>query len=340
MPKAISSILRAATRKADEPLNVLSFATHERQNQGLAQSGHNFYFYQAPGIKTWNFQFAPLPPNITLFNPDDGDSQVPLDLDFDVILSQNKFGQFPVAHRLARAWHVPLVSLEHTLPHPSWQPMHIDQLNQMRGDMNVFLSEYSVNAWNWKGQAVIVPPGIDTEAFTPEFAMPLQPTILSVVNDWKNRDAFCGYNLWLRVTHGLPVTIFGDNPGLSKPARNHEELLSAYRRCQVFLNTSLVSTCPFTLLEAMSSGAAVLSTATTMIPTIIKDSVNGYISNDPDVLRKRCEELLADPEKCRELGRAARATIEEGFSFRQMAACWDATLRVASDITPYAGVPT
>jgi hypothetical protein len=333
MPNAVSSILRAATRRPDEPLNILTFPTHERFESCFGLLSHQFYAYRAPGIKDWNWQYAPLPNNYTLFDPEEAEAQVPPDLDFDVVLSQNKFGQYQIAHQFSVGCHIPLVSLEHTLPHPGWNPMQTAQLRDQRGHMNVFLSEYSADAWGWGEDAIIIPPGIDTEAFTPEWALPRQGVILSVVNDWINRDWACGFRLWQKVTHGLPVFVLGDTPGLSKPAKDHAELLGVYRQCQVFLNTSLHSTCPFTLLEAMACGCAVVSTATTMIPQVVKDGVNGYVSNDPEVLAARCKELLADPEKCRRLGEAARKTIEDKYSFRRMAHDWDVVLRKAAEIT-------
>lgn len=335
MPNAVSSIIRAATRQPNEKLNILTFPTHERMESGLCQTGHNFYAYRANGIKHWNPQYAKVPDNYTIFDINLGEAQIPLDLDFDLILSQNKFGQFQIAQQFSRRWQVPLISLEHTLPHPGWTPLHIAQLRNLKGHVNVFLSEYSKRAWGWDNEAEIVGPGTDTEIFTPEWVLAPQPVILSVVNDWKNRDWACGYNLWVQATKGLPVFVLGDTPGLSKPAKNTEELVAAYRQCQVFLNTSLVSTCPFTLLEAMACGAAVVSTATSMIPQVIQDGVNGYLSNDPDILRRRCQELLASPELCRQLGREARRTVEEKFSFRRMAGDWDRVLRKTSEMMVY-----
>jgi glycosyltransferase involved in cell wall biosynthesis len=332
VPNATSSILRAATRRPDESLNILTFPTHERYESGLAQSGHSFYAYRAPGIKDWNRVYAPLPKNYTLFDQRLGEAQIPLDLDFDIVLSQNKFGQFPIAKRISETCHIPLISLEHTLPHPGWNEMHIAQLRGQKGHINIFLSEYSKAAWGWDSEAVIIAPGIDTEMFTPESALQLQPVILSVVNDWINRDWACGFNLWKTVTKDLKVMVLGDTPGLSKAARTTEELVATYRQCQVFLNTSLISTAPFTLLEAMACGSAVVSTASTMIPQIVQDGVNGFCSNDPVVLRRRCEQLLADPELCRRLGREARKTMVEKYSFVRMASDWDAVLRMASSI--------
>ena len=47
----LSYIIRAATRKPTEKLNILTFPTHERYESMLAKTGHNFYAYRAEGIK-------------------------------------------------------------------------------------------------------------------------------------------------------------------------------------------------------------------------------------------------------------------------------------------------
>ena len=63
MPSAVSTILRQASRDLDAPLNILTFPTHERYEQGLAQTGHNFYAYRAEGIKDWNPNYGQIPDN-------------------------------------------------------------------------------------------------------------------------------------------------------------------------------------------------------------------------------------------------------------------------------------
>ena len=50
MVSPVSSITRAATRKINEPLNILTFPTHERYESMMAKCGHNFYAYRAEGI--------------------------------------------------------------------------------------------------------------------------------------------------------------------------------------------------------------------------------------------------------------------------------------------------
>ena len=152
---------------------------------------------------------------------------------------------------------------------------------------------------------------------------------LSVVNDFVNRDYCCNYSGWKRITEGLPVKLVGNTPGLSKPAKDIHELASEYQEASVFLNTSTVSPVPTSLLEAMSCGCAVVSTATCMIPEIIKNGVNGYISNNEQDLRGYTKELLEDPSLAAKMGQAARETILEKFSEDKFINNWNEVFDLA-----------
>lgn len=335
MPSTVGSLCRAATRREGEPLNVLTFPTHEAYQTCLARTGHRFFLVQGPGIKTWDARFRPVPPGHVLLDPAKGNRQVPAEEDFDLVLSQNKFGQFAVAAQLSRQLHLPLVSLEHTLPPDSWGKGGLRRARQMRGHVNLFISEYSRRAWGWaEGEALVVHHGIDTTQFRPP---PVdggrRPVALSVVNDWVNRDYFCGYTLWKKATEGLPVRVLGDTPGLSQPAPSVDALAAAYRTSLVFVNTSLVSPVPTALLEAMASGCAVVTTGTCMIPEVVEDGTNGLLADTPAAIRSAVGRLLADPDLAAALGREARRTVEEKFSLGRFVTVWDRVLRDAADIT-------
>ena len=320
MASLIGSILRNASLKEGDKLNILTFPTHERYQSAMANCNANFYLYRGPGIKDWNSTYAPLPANYTLLTPQD---EPALDVDIDIVLSQNKFGQFPMAHFFANKYHCPLVSLEHTLPYKDWAPQQIQELNNMKGDANVFISEYSAQAWGYQLlESVIIHHGVDTEVFKPSTTK-REPHLLSVVNDWINRDWCCGYKIWEQVSRERKVVVFGDTPGLSRPAKDVAELAGAYQSAQVFLNTSLISPVPTALLEAMSCGCAVVSTATCMIPEIIINGVNGFISNDPAELQSYCDILLKNPKLAEKLGKAARKTIEQKFSMDKFVQQWN-----------------
>lgn len=74
---------------------------------------------------------------------------------------------------------------------------------------------------------------------------------------------------------------------------------------------------PNTLLEAMACGRAVLSTRLPGIDEIIEDGVDGFMvtPGSPVELRAKIQEMVQDPERLRRLGRAARLSMEERFSW-------------------------
>lgn len=340
MASLLSGIIRQAIRCPNEPFNVATFPTHESFESGISLSRARFWAFRAPNIKDWNVNYRPIPANYVLLNPERGDSQLPPDVDYDIILSQNKFGQYQKAADLSRRLQLPLISLEHTLPHPSWKPNYIEQVAAMRGHFNVFISEFSRKAWGYEddSEAIVIHHGIETDVFCPNPEKPKKGHILSVVNDWINRDVFCGYKLWERASHGLPVDVVGDTPGLSKPATSVADLVSHYQGASVFLNTSLVSPVPTSLLEAMSVGLPCVSSATCMIPDIIQHGVNGFLSNDAASLRGYCLTLLADKELAARMGAAARQTILERFSMPAFVENWNRLFERAANHV-YVGHP-
>lgn len=298
--------------------NCITFPTHESYQTGLATTNTDFYMWHGEGIKKWEDKYRPLPSNHFRLNGD-GFNQIPIDIDFDFILSQNKAGQFPVAIQLSNMLQIPVVSIEHCLPMP-WWTAHDKRYWQQTADINLFISEYSKKEWGYEGE--VVHHGIDTDKFS-DFGEQRNPHILSVVNDWINRGQILGFDIWKRVTANLPVAVLGDTPGLSFPAQSVEHLVMNYNRAQIFLNTSIVSPIPTSLLEAMSCGAACVSTNNCMIPEIIENGVNGFLTNDEGEMRYYLELLLKDNELARKIGREARITIQERFGLDKFVSRWN-----------------
>lgn len=298
-------------------LNVLTFPTHESYQSCLSKTGHEFYLLLGEGIKTWDNTYRPLPDNHHIIKT------LPNNITFDLVLSQNKFGQFPVAHKIANQLQIPLISLEHTLPVPTWPKGHIKQLKQQRGNVNVFISNYSRGKWGWaEEEAVVITHGIDTELFTNKQLSRISQ-ILSVVNDFRNRDIFCGFNFYQQATNGLPTFPVGATPGFSEPAKNTDELVKFYNESLIFVNTSLVSPVPTSLLEAMACGCCVVSTDTCMIPEVIEHNVNGYMCKNVSEMRFYLEKMLKNPELAMELGQKARQTIVDRFSVNDFVNNWN-----------------
>jgi len=321
--RTISGLINKYT---DRKLNILCCPTHERYQTGFEDIDAIFHMIQFNSCKEWINEYAPIPKNHVLWPKD----YFPKGIRFDCVLSQHKFGQFQFLYSIAKELNIPIISLEHTLPRPDWSEEDLKMLKNMSGDVNIFISEYSKNKWNFNdiSNTFVVHHMVDSSLFNSREERINK--VLSVVNDFKNRDIFCGYSIYQNIVELVGkdnFTLVGDNPGMSEKAKSTEDLASIYSSHKIFLNTSTVSPIPTSLLEAMSSGCAVVSTATCMIPEIIKNGVNGFLSNDEEELSEYIQLLLNDPKLARRIGEEARKTIVKDFSKDKFNKTWSHIFR-------------
>ena len=323
MTKQTTSIINKSFQVKDK-YDILTFDTHERYQTQLCKTGHNFYSFRYQDCKKWDTSYGDIPENHYVLP----ENSIPSATDFDFILSQSKFGQFQAAQSINQHLRLPVVSLEHTLPIPNWPEQQTQAFRQMKGDINVFISEYSAKEWNISQDYKVIKHSVDSNLFYPgEWERKNQ--VLSVANDFINRDYCLNYQGWQRVTEGFPVRVVGDTPGLSEPAKDVSELVKEYQTCSVFFNSSTISPVPTSLVEAMSCGCAVVSTATCMIPEIIENGVNGFISNDEAELKGYIKQLLDDPSLAAKMGNAARKTAVEKFSEESFINNWNEVFDLA-----------
>ena len=309
------NILNNVQRTSDK-YNILTFNTHERYQTQNAKTGHNFYAFNFDGGKDWYDGHAPMPDNYYQMPK----NSLYAGIVFDLIFVNSKFGQFQTAMQINQKLQLPIVVLEHTLPLQHWPQEQLAAFQNMKGDVNVFITEYSKRAWGMNGEVVY--HSIDTELFKPGTEEP-KSQVLTVAHDFVKRDYALNYKGWERITDGLPRVVVGDTEGLSKQSESVEELIKTYQESLVYINPSVLSPVPTSMLEAMACGCAVVSTATCEIPNIIEHGVNGYISNDETELRGFVQELLNDPAKAKEMGQRARKTIEERFSEERFVNEWN-----------------
>jgi glycosyltransferase involved in cell wall biosynthesis len=168
---------------------------------------------------------------------------------------------------------------------------------------------------------MVIHHGIDSKLFAPR-KLNKENHILTVANDFINRNYCLHYDLWLDTTADLPNRIVGETEGLSKSASSLDELVEEYNKCQVYFNTS-TTPIPMSLLEAMSCGCAVVTVEASMMPEIIENGVNGFISNDKDQLKKYLIEILNDNNLRETLGNNARKTILDKFSEQAFLNKWN-----------------
>jgi len=300
--------------------NILTFVTHERFEADLCKTGHNFYAFSYENCGKWKKEYSKLPDNYYILP----ENTIFSGLDFDMIFACSKFGHLQIGSQLKEQLHIPLVSFECTVPTPNMPPEQIHAMKQMKGDYNLFVTEYQQKVWEGDANSQVIPHGIDTDIFClPEEGQERNNQVLSVVNNFVQRDYCCNYTGWKKITEGLPTRLVGDTPGISKPAGSVDELVKEYQTSSIFLNTSTFSPIPTSLMEAMACGCAPVTTSTCGIPEFIEHGKNGFISNSEAELREYTQKLLDDSELAKEIGLNARSTIQKVFSMENFLTNWN-----------------
>jgi glycosyltransferase involved in cell wall biosynthesis len=107
------------------------------------------------------------------------------------------------------------------------------------------------------------------------------------------------------------------------------ELINFYQNATIHVIPSHYEGLPTVLLEAMSCGLPVIATAVSGNLDVIENGKNGLLipPGSPERLANAISILLGDSSKRSELGRAARKTIEEKFTWdiisNRMIQCYD-----------------
>lgn len=96
---------------------------------------------------------------------------------------------------------------------------------------------------------------------------------------------------------------------------SEEEVMNRYARCSMLVLPSFEETAPMVISQAQAAGRPVVATAVGGIPEMVEDDVTGYTVafGDAEALADRIGRLLADPDKARRMGQAARRTAEERY---------------------------
>jgi hypothetical protein len=258
------------------------------------------------------------------------------DADVDVVVVQR-----PEEIDLATRWlgrrpgrDVPLVFLEHNAPRGgpaagSRHPMadrddlllvHVTAFNDLMWDTGTTATTVVEHG--------IVDPG---HRYTGEL-----PAAAVCVNEPVRRGRVTGTDLLPRFARDVPLDVFGmgtDGLGeyLGCPAvrtvgdlpqhRMHDEMA----RRRAYLHPLRWTSLGLSLLEAMHLGMPVVALATTEAHEAVPPGT-GFCSTDVDRLARALRELVAEPDRARELGTAARAHVLVRYGLDRFLTGWDAVL--------------
>jgi glycosyltransferase involved in cell wall biosynthesis len=152
------------------------------------------------------------------------------------------------------------------------------------------------------------------------------PRGLVVVNNLVQRGRRVGADLFEKARREIPLDLVGmgaeDAGGLGEV--RHADLPAFAARYRFFLHPIRYTSMGLAVIEAMLAGVPVVALATTEMPTVIRDGVNGYIDADVSRLVARMRDLLTNPATARELGAQGRRTAQERFGIRRFIEDWNA----------------
>jgi glycosyltransferase involved in cell wall biosynthesis len=148
-----------------------------------------------------------------------------------------------------------------------------------------------------------------------------------VVNEAARRGRVTGIDLLPRLNGDLAIDVFGIDAervggidGLPQ-----ERLHAEMARRRVYLHPVRWTSLGLSLLEAMELGMPVVALATTeVVEAVPRDA--GVLSTNADVLRRALRDLLAEPERGREMGLKARRAALGRYGLQRFLAGWDALL--------------
>jgi glycosyltransferase involved in cell wall biosynthesis len=161
----------------------------------------------------------------------------------------------------------------------------------------------------------IVPLVVDEDDYLPysgHLAMGLR-----ICNFIESRKKILLWDFHEKAFGGIPVRLVGHNPGMPsvKAAENWNDLKQILQSHRFYIQTAkpgLEDGYNTASLEAMAAGMPILGNQHPGSP--IEHGISGFVSDDPDELRKYAGMLLEDRDLAARMGQQARTTGIERFS--------------------------
>ncbi len=108
-------------------------------------------------------------------------------------------------------------------------------------------------------------------------------------------------------------------PGACRFIPPQADLRPLFRQAGLLALSSRTEALPNVVLEAMAAGLPVAATAVGGVPELVTPARTGWLAppGDPPALAAALRRLLANPEQCRDFGRAGRRRVVRDFSLER-----------------------
>lgn len=303
-------------------LNILIWHIHGSYLNALARLDHNWYLPVKPGKPEGYGGRGPT------FDLPEYMREVPVeqvkDLELDLIIYQTPKNYFQDQYEILseEQRHLPKIYLEHNSPRP--HPVDSQHPVDDPRVLLVHVTHFNRLMWdNGRSPTRVIEHSVaidPTATYTGELARGI-----TIVNGMQQRPRIAGCDLFEQARTQVPLDIVGMQTealgGLGDiPYRDLHKRVGQYR----FLFSPIrYTSLPLAVIEALTLGMPVVALATTELPDVIADGVNGYISCQPDYLIDRMQFLLDHPDEARRLGANARQVARERFGLARFTRDWN-----------------
>jgi glycosyltransferase involved in cell wall biosynthesis len=176
----------------------------------------------------------------------------------------------------------------------------------------------------------VIPPGVDTEAFSAGDRNHELPRILFVGGDFERKGGPLLLDVFRRRLRGRAELVLvtrgsvAGEPGVTVHrdiSANSAPLRQLYATCDLFVIPTLADCFSLAAMEALASGMPVVATRVGGISDIILEGRTGHLlePGDSAALGDAVEALIADPKRRREMGVEGRADATRRFNARDNA---------------------
>lgn len=309
-------------------LNILIWHIHGSYLDAITTLDHNWYLPVKGGPDGYGGRRYSSPPHVYEV---DWDEVRNLDLDLIIFQSPRNYLEDQYEVLTPRQRELPRIYLEHNTPRP--HPVETEHVVDDPQVLLVHVTQFNRLMWDNRRTPTAV---ID-------HSVQIDPSIrytgtlgrgITMVNAPHRRARIAGLDLFLEARCQVPLDICGIDTELVggfgdiKYFRLHR-FLSDYR----FLYSPMrYTSLPLAVVEAMTIGMPIVALATTELPSVIENGVNGFLSNDPDELIEGMRWLIAHPKEAQRMGHEARRVAEKRFSLERFQRDWNAAFERAVEL--------
>jgi hypothetical protein len=307
-------------RKEDQALRIFTWHIHGSYLYYLSQGNFQIYIPVNGDKSNRNIGRG------ATFPFRDNVIEVPVEnipsLDFDCLLFQTAENytddQYVILTEQQRR--LPRIYLEHDPPrsHPTntkhvvHDPdvliVHVTQFNRLMWDNNNIKTKVIEHG--------VTDPGV-------RYQGTIEKGIV-VINNLPSRGRLLGLDIFNKVRKHVPLDLIGmgtEENGLGEVL--HPDLPAFISRYRFFFNPIRYTSFGLAVCEAMMLRMPVVGLATTEMPSVFHNQVNGIIHNDVDYLVKEMLHLIEDKKYAIGIGEAARQTAEHRFNISRFISDWN-----------------